>query len=166
MRAAAVLAVMFLAACAPGVQHLTASGKPEATIQANAKDVKTAVVGVLANMGYSLKRDTDLQIVVERPIDNVMARLLLSSKYDPTIEARLTATVMPMGQQTRVTMEMGVVRNGGSAFEAVTPLNNSAESARVQMMLDDMKAAFASGKQVGEVVADVSRSAIARRDQS
>lgn len=158
-----VFLISLLQGCAGAIQHQTASGRPEATIQASTKDVKTALVGVLVNMGYTLTKDTDLQVVAERRVDNALATLLMSSRYDPTIEARLTATVMGMGSDTRVTMDLGIVRNGGSAFEAVTPMTNSAESAKVQAMLDDIRTEFAAKKSVSDVVAVVTQQAQSRR---
>ena len=160
--AVAVVAT-FVTAC-QGVQHSTPSGRPEVTIKAPAKDVKTAFVGTLANFGYEIKRDTDFQIVVERPIDNVMANVLFSSKYDPTVEGRITATVMDLGGNTRVTADLGLVRNGGSAFEAVTNVNNSPDSLGVQSLLNDIKTGFESGKGISDVVALASQRSI--RDRS
>ena len=158
---AALLAVL-LCACQT-VQHSTPSGRPEVTINAPSKDVKTAFVGTLSNFGYELKRDTDFQIVVERPIDNVMANVLMSSNYDPTVEARLTATFMDLGGTTRVTTDLGVVRNGGSAFEAVTNMNGSPDSLGVQSLLADIKTGFDSGKSVSEVIAFASQRSITDR---
>jgi len=154
--------VATLAGC-QGVQHTTPSGRPEAVISAPVKDVKTAFVGTLTNFGYELKRDTDFQIVVERPITNMMATVLMSSNYDPTIEARITATFLDLGGTTRVTTDLGVVRNGGSAFEAVTNVNNSPDSLGVQSLLQDVKGAFESGKSVSQVIAVASERSITDR---
>ncbi|MBO3760023.1 hypothetical protein [Ciceribacter sp. L1K22] len=158
--AAAIVAV--LTGC-QGVQHSTPSGRPEVTIAAPAKEVKTAFVGTLTNFGYELKRDSDFQVVVERQIDNMMANVLLSSNYDPTVEARITATFLELGQATRVTTDMGVVRNGGSAFEAVTNVNNSGDSLGVQSLLMDIKSGFESGKSTSEVIAFASQRSIGQR---
>lgn len=151
-----------LAAC-QGVQHNTSSGRPEVTISAPSKDVKVAVVGTLSNFGYQLKRDTDFQVVMERQIDNLMANVLLSSNYDPTVEARITSTFIDIGGQTRVITDLGVVRNGGSAFEAVTGVNNSGDSLGVQSLMQDIKGAFESGKSVGEVISIASQKNIGQR---
>lgn len=163
--AAATMVVASLCSC-QGVQHSTPSGRPEVTVKASSKEVKTAFVGTLANFGYELKRDTDFQIVVERPIDNVMANVLMSSNYDSTVEARITATFMDMGGTTRVTTDLGVVRNGGSAFEAVTNVNGSGDSLGVQSLLTDIKSGFESGKSVPEVVAFASQKSIGDRSKA
>lgn len=152
----------WLAAC-QGVQHNTPSGRPEVTIAAPAKDVKVAIVGTLTNFGYQLKRDSDFQVVMERQIDNFMANVLLSSNYDPTVEARITSTFIDLGGQTRVTTDLGVVTNGGSAFESVTSVNNSGDSLGVQSLMHDIKLAFESGKGVGEVIAIASQKNIGQR---
>src|SRR5690606_37312044 len=120
---AIALALLALSGCQT-VQHATPSGRPEVTIRAPANNVKLAYIGTLTNLGYSMIRDTNYQIVMEKPVDNFMANLLMGSEYDPTVEARITATFLELGNQTRVTTDMGIVRNGGSAFEAVTPFNN------------------------------------------
>ncbi|RWC04209.1 MAG: hypothetical protein EOQ56_04290 [Mesorhizobium sp.] len=162
-----VIAALFscatvLAAC-QGVQHATPSGKPEVTIAAPSADVKTAFVGTLTNLGYTMTKDSTFQIAMERPIDNVMANVLLSSSYDPTVEGRLTATFLEMGGNTRVTTDMGVVRNGGSAFEAVTPVHNSPDSVGLQMLLQEIKTGLESGQPVAVVVAAASQRGIADR---
>lgn len=156
------LASLVLSAC-QSVQHNTPSGRPEVTVNATAKDVKTAFVGTMSNFGYQLKRDTDFQVVMERQIDNMMANVLLSSNYDPTVEARVTATFMDFGNSTRVTTDLGVVRNGGSAFEAVTAFNGSGDSLGVQSLLQDIKTGFESGKTTPEVIAFASQRTIGQR---
>lgn len=155
-------AALFLTGCQT-VQHATPSGRPEVTIAAPSNEVKTAFVGTLTNLGYSLTKDTNFQIAMERPVDNVMANVLLSSKYDPTVEARITATFLELSGATRVTTDMGIVRNGGSAFEAVTSVNNSPDSVGVQNLLQEIKAGLESGKPVGEVVAAASQRSIGVR---
>lgn len=126
-------------------------------------DVKTAYVGTLTNFGYSMIRDTNFQIVMERPVDNMMANVLMGSNYDPTVEARLTATFLEMGEQTRVMTDMGIVRNGGSAFEAVTPVHGAQDSIGVQSLLNEIKTELEAGKSAGEVVAVASQRNIAAR---
>lgn len=153
---------LVLTAC-QSVQHNTPSGRPEVTVSAPARDVKIALVGTLTNFGYQLKRDTDFQVVMERQIDNVMANVLLSSNYDPTVEARITATFMDFGGSTRVTADLGVIRNGGSAFEAVTPVNGSGDSLGVQSLLQDIKTGFESGNTTQEVIALASQRTIGQR---
>jgi len=158
--AAALLAI--LAGCET-VQHATPSGRPEVTISAASNDVKTAFVGTLTNLGYALTKDTDFQIVMEKPVENVMANVLMASQYDPTVEARVTATFLDMSGTTRVTTDLGIVRNGGSAFEAVTPMNNNPDSIGLQMLLQEIKTGLESGKSVGEVVAAASTRSISAR---
>ena len=162
VRVLALFNAIVCVAC-QGVQHSTPSGKPEVTIAAPSADVKTAFVGTLTNLGYSMTKDSTFQIAMERPIDNVMANVLLSSHYDPTVEARITATFLEMGGSTRVTADMGVVRNGGSAFEAVSPLHNSPDSVGLQMLLQEIKTGFEGGKSVAEIVAVASQSSISQR---
>lgn len=164
MRTLAAIALAACAGCAQ-IQHHTASGRPEATISAPAPAVKAAVAGTLLNLGYALKKDTDLQIVAERRVDNLLANALLGSKYDPTVESRITLTFLQAGAATRVTADLGIVRNGGSAFEAVTDTTNSEAGLGAQAMLDDVGAAFKQGGDVGTVVADASQRSIARRGQ-
>ncbi|BDA84943.1 hypothetical protein Sa4125_24850 [Aureimonas sp. SA4125] len=163
--AAVVFCISALSGC-QSVQHQTASGRPEASIAAPADQVKTAFVGSMTNYGYQLTRDSQFQIVMERQSDNAMANVLLGSNYDPTVEARVTATFLDMGAQTRVTADMGIVRNGGSAFEAVTPMNNNVDSLGVQNLLDEIKTGLESRKSVGQVVSEASTRTIGARAQA
>ena len=153
MIAIVAVAAMLVAGCQT-VKHDTPSGKPEVSIRAPSKDVKTALVGTLVNLGYSIKHDSDFQIVLERPVDNVMANVLLGSQYDPTVEARVTATFLEMNGSTRVISELGIVRNGGSAFEQVDNFNNSRDSQGIQNIMADIKVGLEARKPLAQVVAD------------
>jgi len=158
----AIAAVTILCGC-QGVQYNTPSGRPEVTIKAPAKDVKTVFVGTLTNLRYSLKKDSDFQIVMEKPIDNAMVNVLMSSQYDPTVEARITATFLEIGPETRVTTELGVIRNGGSAFEASTDVSNSNDSRGVQALLQEIKAGLEGGQTVEQVTTTASQRSITDR---
>lgn len=162
-RSMAALAIAFALTGCQGVQHTTPSGRPEVTINAPANDVKTALVGTLANFGYSMSKDTAFQIVMQKESGNVMANVLMGSQYDPTVDVRLTATFLDMSGTTRVTTDLGIVRNGGSAFEATTSVNNSQDSIGVQSLLNDIKTGLESGQTVSQVVASASQRNIAER---
>lgn len=155
---ALVIAIFtLLASACQTVQHATPSGRPEATIKADPVAVKSALAGALFNFGYTMVKDTNFQMAMDKPIQNVMANVLMGSQYDPTVEARINATFLQMGDATRVTAELFVVRNGGSAFEALTPMNGAKDSIGVQSLLDDIKAGLEAGKDPGQVVAEVSQ---------
>ncbi|MBO0661577.1 hypothetical protein LQ948_03225 [Jiella sp. MQZ9-1] len=147
------------------VQHDTQSGRPEVTIAAPSETVKTAFVGIMTNFGYALKRDSNFQIVMERPVHNVVMNLLLASEYDPTLEARVSATVLDLGARTRLTADMGVVRNAGTGFEAVTSANNSPDSSGLQNLLDEIKTDLERGMSVEQVITKASARTITARDK-
>lgn len=145
------------------IKHDTPSGKPEVSVRASTKDVKMAFVGTLVNLGYSVKRDSDFQIVLEHPVENVMANILMGSEYDPTVEARVTATFLEMNGSTRLIAELGIVRNGGSAFEQVDNFTNSRDSQGIQNVMNDIKSGLEAHKPLATVVSDAVSASAARK---
>lgn len=146
-------ACVFLSACQT-IRHQTASGRPEVTIKAPIDKVKAAYVGAVVNANYSLKTDTPLQVVMEREATNALVGILLASNYDSRVMARISTTFIQNGTDTRVFADLNLVTNPGSAFERLTPMNNSVDSVGVQNILNDIKQGIEAGKQPAQVASD------------
>jgi hypothetical protein len=140
MRILIVFAVaLFCGSCSHPVQHETASGHPEVTVQNVAADkVKAALVNKMLNKGYRITRDTQFELAYDKPVENVMASVLLGSKYDSQPNARVAYSIAQVGKDVRVVADLAVITNPGSAFERRTDLNRGVESPKVQTFLDDM----------------------------
>lgn len=104
------------------MQHNTPSQKAERTFNAPPDRVQSALLTELVNRQYTITKQT--------------ANMLLGTTYDPTVDVRATFTVIPVKHQTRVVGDLVLVSNGGSAFEKVTPINNSESSMDMQAALN------------------------------
>lgn len=138
----AIAGALLLASCAAPVKHYTASKRPEVTIAAPAADVKPVMVNDLVNMGYYPVQDTPMLLVMDRPVDNTAANLLMGSVYNPVAHARLAFTLTEKDGSTRVVANMAIVTNPGSAYEKLAPMNNSVDSRNLQAWLNGLKARF------------------------
>lgn len=136
-------AFALLAGCATPVVHQTASGKPEVTIDTeNVAGVKEALVSEMVNRNYSLIRDTEYQLVFDRPIENILASALLGSKYDSTPNARITYTFAVGMDTVRVVADLSIITNPGSAFERRMEMNSNQDSLEFQGMLNQLRDTF------------------------
>jgi len=122
------------------VSHATQSGKPEACIR-NAKPplVSADLASLLLDHGYSISQQTDTMVRGDRPVDNVAAAVLLGSRYDSTPNARITYSIVKRADCVRVVADIMIVTNPGSAYERLTPMNNSADSLKIQDTLDAIR---------------------------
>lgn len=75
----------------------------------------------MLNRGFDLRKDTNYQLVFERPITDIFTAALFGSQYDHTPNARITATQAASPKSVRVIVDLAVVTNPGSAFERRTP---------------------------------------------
>lgn len=164
--AGAVTCLLFpfalLAGCQT-VEHNTPSHRPEVVVQAKPAEAKAAIIGTLVNLGDSLVRDSDFQLVMEQQVDDAVANALLGSRYDPTVEYRMTFTFLPVGDGTRVIGEGALVTNGGTSFEKLTPVNNGRASVGMQNVLNDIAAGFAAKKPVETIVSEAVAGSLARK---
>lgn len=162
-----IFALLFLAfgvaGCVTTVEHNTASGRPEVTVKAPPDAVKSVVIGVLMNLGYTIRTDSQFQVVFERDPNNVLASVLLGSQYDSRILVRISVAFMQSGQTTRVIADFNLVRNPGSAFERLTPMTNSQDAGKFQVVLNDIKAGLEGGKPPAQVTEDVTAAIKARK---
>lgn len=138
----AAFSFLLLSACATPVTHNTPSGKAEATVEASVDLIKPELINVMTNAGFSIFRDTPYQMAFDKPVDNIMLAALTGSRYDAQPDERVTYTFAPLGIETRIVADVAVVTNPGSAFERMTPMNNSQESGNLQIVLTKLQEAL------------------------
>ena len=128
------------AGCAAPVAHMTASGKPEVTIQRTTADaIKSAIVNRMVNGGYRITKDTPYEVAFDRPVQNIAAQVLLGSKYDSQPNARVSYMIATIGADVRIVTDIAIITNPGSPFEQRTEMNNSQDSSDVQRLLNEIK---------------------------
>lgn len=137
-RAVVLSCLLVLAACGTPVQHFTPSGKVEEVFGAAPEIIKGPLVGLMANNGFNMTKDTPYMLAFDKPSDNLMANVLLGSKYDAIPNVRISYSFVPLGPTTRVIADVSIITNPGSAFERITPANNNESTAKLQLWLDDL----------------------------
>ena len=75
-----------LGGCVAPVEKMasTASGKPEAVINADLAAIKSAIIGNLVNYGYTIEQDTEYMLRFSRPLkggEDFAASLLVGNSY-------------------------------------------------------------------------------------
>jgi hypothetical protein len=129
-----------LASCATPVQHNTASGKPEVTINVADLDAVTSTFqSEMINRGYMQTGGNRFMLKFDRPVTNILASALLGSRYDSQPNARITYMFSKFSSSIRVVADMAVITNPGSAFERRTPFNNNQDSLSIQQMMLNIK---------------------------
>ena len=130
----------YLSACAStGTTAPRLAPERSLTIGATSKKVKELVALAFVEKGYMLKKDSDLQLVLERRTDNFMAAVLFSSQYDSTVMTRVMVTMIG-DNPTNLSWRGYLVTNPGSAFERLTEITNNPDGDNVQLVLRDIKA--------------------------
>jgi hypothetical protein len=137
--AAAIAAGFLLAGCQTAQPPSTASGKAEVTIKAPVGAIKSAIISRAINVKYSVTKDTEYLLQMEKPSDNFGAALLLGSKYDSVPAERAVFTFAPQGDTVRVVAALMYVTNPGSGFERLTPVNAGEGVDRTQASLYEIK---------------------------
>jgi hypothetical protein len=134
----ALLALFSLTACGTPVQHMTASGKVEEVFQGTPEQIKGPLVGMMSTNGFNMTKDTPYMLAFDKPSDNLLANVLLGSRYDAIPNARVSFAFAPMGATTRVIADVSIVTNPGSSFERITPANNNESTGKLQDWLDGL----------------------------
>ena len=81
---ATVVACFTFMGCAGMERVQTASGMPEVTINAKPDRIKVELMGVMANNGYALMRDTEYSVGFSKTMDpgqELLTRVALGSSY-------------------------------------------------------------------------------------
>ncbi|MBA5777189.1 hypothetical protein H2509_08625 [Stappia sp. F7233] len=131
----ASLAIAFALVACQGVQHNTASGRPEVTTRKSVEVVKNSAINELINHGYAVTADTPYSMTFEKPVENPVAAALLGSQWNSVPNARIRLTFAKVPAGTRVVADLAFVTNPGTGFERLTPANNNPDSVKIQEWL-------------------------------
>ena len=139
-----LVAIVLVSACVTPVQHNTASGKPEVTINTdNAAAVKEALITRMINMGYKLVRESDNQMVFDKTIDGawIDATTILNPFDRTTVVTRVSYTFAVGSKAVRVVADAALVAKG-SSIERQIELNNYKDSLEFQEVLNQLRDAL------------------------
>lgn len=123
----ALLAIA-LAGCATVPPPSTASGKLEMMLNNVRVDcARSELANTLVNGGYSIKSNSEYQIVAGRITNNAFAAAMLGTSAGGAPEERVTLTLIPQSDSDalRVIFDGGYISNPGTAFESVQPVGAS-----------------------------------------
>ena len=96
----------------------TPSGKSEVTLTAEHERATVAyIMNDALNRGYTIRKQTDSMIMMERPITEVMYRVLFGSRYNSTPNPRVIFNIINNGDRTRIVGDIAIVTNPGSGYE-------------------------------------------------
>ncbi len=145
---ALIVGIALLAGCHSTMD--TASGRPEVVMAASPAEAKAAIIGTYINLGNSLTKDTTYQVVIQEAGLSPTAQLWLG----PGTDYRMTFTLLPAAEKTRVIGEGIRVQNAGTNSEQLIPLESSAPDQRMQSILNNIAAGFAAGHPVDQIVTE------------
>lgn len=103
---------------------------------ADKQTTKEAIAATFLQNGYQIQRESDLQLVMDRPAkDSFAAQLIFGSEFNIVPDARVLMTILG-DKPTVVTTNLQIVTNPGSGFEQATDItqNTSARAAIQQRM--------------------------------
>jgi hypothetical protein len=139
MRKLGIVALCAMVAGCQTAQALaTASGKPEVTIRAKAGAVKARLLSLAMDRRFSVTKDTEYLLQLDKPTENLGAAILLGSRYDSTPSERFVFTIAPIGDSVRVEASSMFVTNPVSAFKRITPVNAGEGVDRTQSTLEEL----------------------------
>lgn len=117
------------------------------TFNAPRAKTKEAIVAAFLPRNYQIVRDSDLQLVMDRPVnDNFGAQLLFGSKFNGVPNARVMLTFLG-DNPTSVNARLFIVTNPGSGFEQQTDITNNADGrATIAKSMATAQAALAGTK--------------------
>lgn len=146
-------AMLALAGCQTTMP--TASGKPEILVAAVAQDAKAAIVGTYVNLGASLLKDTDFQVVLQEAGMSPAAKAL----FGPGMDYRMTFTFLAQGDKTRIVGEGALITRSGTAFEQSLPTNANAPGERMQFVLQQIADGFSASQAVDVIATNAAQAA-------
>ena len=115
------------------------------TFNASRTKTKEAIVARFLPKNYQIVRDSDLQLVLDRPAsDNFAAQFIYGSQFNTVPNARAMMTFLGDGP-TQVNVRLFIVTNPGSGFEQQTDITNNPD-ARASMArgMADVQASLAA----------------------
>lgn len=97
------------------------------TFNAPKVQVKEAIIKTFIPAGYQLVKDSDFQLVLDRPAnDNFAAKFLFGSEMNGTPNARAILTITG-DNPTEVISQLSLVTNPGTGVEIQHDLSNNAD---------------------------------------
>ena len=135
------LTLTLLMGCASLPPINTSSGRPEITICGVGKNEMMEKVVAGATMdGFNIRNTSNFQIVMGKPVTNLLTAALWGSRYDSTPEYRLIWTFADIGNNcTHIGVVAQIVTNPGSAFERVTDVSTGKDGHQIQEGLEEIK---------------------------
>jgi len=114
---------------------VTPSMRPEVTVAAPAATVRSTILSDLLNKGYTIHSDGPDVLVLDKKSDNILVNVLMGSRWNPIVDARITFAFAEINGQTRTVADLAVVTNPGTGFEQVTPVEANDALQKVQEYL-------------------------------
>lgn len=97
----------------------------EFVFPAGKTQTKEAIIATFLSQEYQIVRDSEFQLVMDRPVrDDFAASFLFGSQWNSTPNARVAMTFLGENP-TRVTTQVQIVTNPGTGFERVTSLDQN-----------------------------------------
>ncbi|MHB0706013.1 hypothetical protein ACX4MT_09235 [Roseomonas mucosa] len=133
--------IFIVSGCAAPVTHNTASGKPEVTVTtSDLPALKSYITNDMINRGYTIVRESESQLVFDRPVQNVLVGALVGSSFNSTPNTRLTYVFIKNQTSYRVVGDVALITNPGSGFEKRNDMNAAQDTVVIQQMLERMRA--------------------------
>jgi hypothetical protein len=128
------------------------------TFNAGRQITKESIVAVYLGRGFQIVRDSDLQLVMDRPAnDSFTAQLLFGSRWNGVPNSRMSLTFLG-DNPTQVNAQLAIVTNPGSGFERVMDITNNA-SMRQQLQIGMAQAKSQAERQQPPAVTQPSKKA-------
>lgn len=139
---ATLIGLFFVIGCA-GLQPVhTSSGRPEITIcRVSKTELMEKTVAAATMDGYNIRSTSSFQVVMGKPVSNILVAAFMGSRYDSTPEYRLIWTFADIGNScTHLGIVIQIVTNPGSGFEKITDISNGKDAHQMQEQLEGLKA--------------------------
>ncbi|WP_420406940.1 hypothetical protein [Hoeflea sp.] len=134
-------AVLALGAC----QAVPPAPPLAVTYEATNEATKNALVTAFSSAGYQIRRDSQFQLVFDKPNTTFAATMLYGSNFNGVPNSRVTLTITN-SQPTRVNVAIAIVTNPGSGFENASDFSQNPEAqAAVSSHLERARAILAQG---------------------
>jgi hypothetical protein len=122
------LAIVFAAALlAAGCQTVPQAAPLSTSYDAGNNATKTALVTAFSAAGYQIHRDSEFQLVFDKPNTAFAAQMVFGSQFNIVPNSRVTLTIVG-SEPTRVNVGLAIVTNPGSGFESVTDFTSNPEA--------------------------------------
>jgi hypothetical protein len=135
-----LLVALTLVACASAPPLGTPSQRPEVTIAGvTRKQALDVIAEAMLAKGMQVKRVDEYSAVFTKRDESLLGAVPFGSRYDPQPEMRITFNNVDTPAGLRVFATAAMVRNPGSAFEAVSDVTNGNIAQEMQGALERLK---------------------------